>query len=86
MRNVRNFWITLNVDGRKSTIKTGPHRKDGGFCIVIQMREKGTVSEDVVTVWGEMQPPGFSNGVGHGEILRLRVEGPHAGFSVKKER
>lgn len=42
-RNVRNFWIEVNVDGRKSRIATGPIRKDGGFQIVIKQRDRGGV-------------------------------------------
>jgi hypothetical protein len=45
-RNVRNFWITLSVDGNKQIIQTGPKRKDGGFILRILMREKGCISEN----------------------------------------
>lgn len=42
-RIVRNFWIETNSDARKSTIGTGPKRKDGGFETVVYMRDKGQV-------------------------------------------
>lgn len=42
-RNVRNFWIELDVDGRKEKVATGPVRKDGGFSATIYMRDKGEV-------------------------------------------
>lgn len=44
-RNVRNFWLELTVDGRKSRIACGPVRKDGGFDLVIKQRHKGKVME-----------------------------------------
>lgn len=47
-RNVRNFWIELDVDGRKERIATGPRSADGGFMLTIKMREKGTVKEALV--------------------------------------
>jgi len=42
-RNVRNFWIELDVDGRKSTVETGPRSRDGGFELTIYQRHKGEV-------------------------------------------
>lgn len=44
-RNVRNFWIELNVDGRKERVATGPRRADGGFDLTVKMRSSG----DIVT-------------------------------------
>ena len=44
-RNVRNFWLTLDVDGRKTPIATGPVAKDGGFTLRIQIRRNGEVCE-----------------------------------------
>ena len=41
-RNVRNFWIDLEVDGR-TRVQTGPRTKDGGFASTIYMRDKGSV-------------------------------------------
>lgn len=42
-RNVRNFWITLNIDGRETQIATGPVRKDGGFNLSVKMRDEGEI-------------------------------------------
>ena len=39
-RNVRNFWLDLDVDGR-NPIATGPRSSLGGFCPRIFMREAG---------------------------------------------
>lgn len=44
-RNVRNLWLTLDVDGRKSVVQTGPIAKDGGFTLRIQIRRDGQVCE-----------------------------------------
>jgi hypothetical protein len=44
-RNVRNFWLELTVDGKKTRVATGPVRKDGGFDLVIKQRHKGQVME-----------------------------------------
>jgi hypothetical protein len=41
-RNVRNFWIVLDVDGR-TKVQPGPRTKDGGFASTIYMRDKGSV-------------------------------------------
>ena len=42
-RNVRNFWIELDVDGRKKRVATGPRSKDGGFRLIVYQREKGGI-------------------------------------------
>ena len=42
---VRNFWIELSVDGKKTRVATGPRAKNGGFELAIRMRESG----DIVT-------------------------------------
>lgn len=43
-RNVRNFWLELDVDGKKTTVATGPVRKDGGFCLTIYQRNAQEVT------------------------------------------
>lgn len=42
-RNVRNFWIELDVDGSKKSIGTGPRNKDGGFNLTIKQRSMGGI-------------------------------------------
>jgi hypothetical protein len=37
----RNFWITAEIDGRKTPIATGPRRADGGFSVRVKMRADG---------------------------------------------
>lgn len=40
IRNVRNFWINLDVDGRQP-IATGPSEASGGASAVIKVRLAG---------------------------------------------
>lgn len=63
-RNVRNFWIELDVDGRKSRIAAGPRQKNGGFFCVVYMREDGAV-KNAVSLEGRVSPDG--------DLLALRV-------------
>lgn len=44
MRNVRNFWIETVVDGRKTTMASGPRSRDGGFTQRVLIRNKGGVA------------------------------------------
>jgi hypothetical protein len=51
-RNVRNFWVNLSVDGRKSIVATGPVAKDGGFALDILIRENGSISKKSLRITG----------------------------------
>jgi hypothetical protein len=42
-RNVRNFWLVLEVDGKRARVETGPISKSGGFKLVVLQRDKGSV-------------------------------------------
>jgi hypothetical protein len=44
-RNVRNFWIDLDVDGKKEKVATGPKSKDGGFDMALYWRSHGAVHQ-----------------------------------------
>lgn len=46
-RNVRNFWIDVDVDGRRERLSGGPVSKDGGFEATIYMRDAGEVRRAV---------------------------------------
>lgn len=52
MRNVRNWWLDLTVDGRASDVSTGPTGKDGGFMLTIKQRD-GDEPSEVLTVWAK---------------------------------
>lgn len=43
-RNVRNFWLDVQVDGR-SSIGLGPVAKDGGFSAQLKVRDAGSVRD-----------------------------------------
>ncbi len=51
-RNIRNFWIELEVDGRSKRIETGPKTGTGGFDMVIRLRENGTTSDKYMHIRG----------------------------------
>ena len=53
-RAIRNFWLILDVDGRKQRIKTGPRGKGGGFKLTILMRGAGAISNQTVVIRGEL--------------------------------
>lgn len=44
-RNVRNFWVKVSVDDRKTPMEGGPKSKGGGFSCVVYQRSDGSVSE-----------------------------------------
>ena len=47
-RNVRNFWLEVEVDGRKKRIACGPVNKQGGMRIVLRQRNKGKVERVLI--------------------------------------
>lgn len=51
-RNVRNFWLTVKVDGKKSEVGTGPRSKDGGFRCHVLQRADGQVYHEEIVVEG----------------------------------
>ena len=56
-RNLRNFWIELEVDGRKTKIATGPPAKNGGFALRVFQRA-GNTSRLALEVDGNAFPSG----------------------------
>lgn len=51
-RNVRNFWVEVNVDGAKSKTALGPKAKEGGFDLTVKIRENGVISDRELVVRG----------------------------------
>ena len=43
-RNVRNFWVQSEIDGRCTTLVGGPAAKDGGFHLNIRQRDEGNIT------------------------------------------
>jgi hypothetical protein len=64
-RNVRNFWLELNVDGSKSRVETGPRSANGGFSLTIYQRDSGSIVK-ALDVWGHIDDSGK---------IRLQVTG-----------
>lgn len=38
---MRNFWLTADIDGRKTPLAGGARAKDGGMTVEIRQRAKG---------------------------------------------
>lgn len=51
-RNVRNFWLEASIDGRSSKVACGSPNKEGGFELVVQVREEGSISNRKLCVRG----------------------------------
>lgn len=56
-RNVRNFWIEVEVDGRRTRISAGPKSKDGGLSVRLFQRDRGEVRE-VLTIRSTVEVEG----------------------------
>lgn len=56
-RNVRNFWMTMEVDGRNNPVACGPMGPDGGFSTEITIRRDGQVMPGV-RLLGVARPDG----------------------------
>ena len=56
-RNVRNFWLELDVDGCKTRVETGPRAKDGGFTLNILQRDNGSIVK-AMELWGHVTDDG----------------------------
>lgn len=50
-RNVRNFWLEADIDGRETSLEGGPVSKDGGFTAALYIRDEGSVQR-AVTIHG----------------------------------
>lgn len=58
-RNVRNFWITLDVDGKKTRVETGPRSRDGGFNMTILTRTNGAIGDNRTVIYGRLLSSGL---------------------------
>lgn len=57
MRVVRNFWVTVDVDGRRGEIATGPRASSGGFQVRVQQRHNGEAI-DAIAIDGSVDSSG----------------------------
>lgn len=55
---VRNFWIEVEIDGRKTTLSGGPRAKDGSMSVTLYVREDG---DSVRAVHINCEPLGEKN-------------------------
>lgn len=39
IKNVRNWWVELDVDGRATRTATGPRKPNGGFDVTVFQRD-----------------------------------------------
>ena len=44
---VRNFWIEVEVDGRRTKLCGGPANKQGGMTIRLYQRDNGAITQPV---------------------------------------
>lgn len=79
-QNVRNFWLIAQVDGRATSVQTGPEAATGGIDLTVQMRDKGAVSPRRLRVRGQALDDGTL-------LLSVYVEGDDSvGFTVRTDR
>lgn len=43
-RNVRNFWVEVEIDGQVTRLAGGPKAADGGFVLTVKQRDHGRVT------------------------------------------
>lgn len=88
-RNIRNWWITTEIDGR-STMAGGPRSKDGGFNLHIKQRSDGGIVEAVrVSGWiGASGDLILDIGVGTGDKVEIEdlYSSRGKGFRVRSVR
>ena len=54
IRNVRNFWIEADIDGRATLLEGGLRSKNGGMRVKLYQRDNGNVTTAVkITCWEE---------------------------------
>lgn len=51
-RNVRNFWVSGTIDGRRTAIAGGPKSPTGGMHLMIHVRQRGEIVHNVLNVQG----------------------------------
>jgi len=54
---VRNFWITVDVDGKRNALASGPQSAIGGFQATIEQRHNGTITRSLQII-GTADPSG----------------------------
>ena len=83
-RNVRNFWVELEVDGQVTEYAAGPQAKDGGFSLTVKMRDQGEIIT-ALDVWGVASADG-SLVLRAYELPNKRSSGAPSEVCVRTER
>ena len=71
---VRNFWVEVEIDGRKTKLCGGPRAKDGGMTIRLYQRDAGQIvrafviscevrNEELLTAVHKTHPDSRADGV-----------------------
>lgn len=64
---VRNWWIEVEIDGRKTKLCGGPQSKSGGFSLSIHQRENGKIIHRVLGVSGDVEEDGSLHLAAYGD-------------------
>ena len=80
-RNVRNFWVELQVDGKAIRVETGPKARGGGFNLTILQRDKG----GIVTA-ARISGRALSDGTIHLDVTAEKSDRGPVDFRVSTER
>jgi hypothetical protein len=74
-RNVRNAWVTVEPEGRRTPIATGPRAANGSTLVTVDVRKNGGVHRALVI---KVRPvPGSDK-------LRLTVESDEDGLVLDR--
>ena len=84
-RNVRNFRIEAEVDGRKTLIAFGPRGKDGGFYLTVYMRNKEE-AEAVLELEGRIEGKNLELWIDSGEVGEEGQEANQGIIIICRER
>jgi hypothetical protein len=90
MKNTRNFWIELDVDGRQTRVETGPAARNGEFRGTIYIRDEGEVLR-AVDLQGHVLADGQLSLVvtpvaPEAKVTEQIIDGQGAGFIVSTKR
>jgi hypothetical protein len=92
MKNVRNFWIEIVVDGKAQKVAVGPVSKTGGFDLTVYMNDGGESVEALVVLGrANVLPANREEKLKEAVGLSLKVEpkfsiADHPEFTVKTTR
>lgn len=90
-KGARNFWVTVDVDGRRTEFAAGPPAEDGGFTATVYMRDGDHVLR-AVELTGDASPDGtlslnarITGDTDRSATGRVTTAGP-GGFTITTDR